>query len=80
MPRRVPMNVHPKVREILGNVLLGAMDGTGVGYSAVVHAAAMLLKEKGKDGERFRAFCEQSQIAVTIYDARDEKEATDGRS
>lgn len=71
MNRRVPIKVHPRVRETLALLLYDDFEGTGIGYSAVIHAAITLASEQGKAGAAFRDMIQQSQIAVTIYDGQD---------
>ncbi len=77
---RHPIKIHPKVKQMLAYMLTdGPFEGTGIGYSAVVHAATVLANEQSKAGQAFRDMIQQSQISVTIYDGQDEQAATERR-
>jgi hypothetical protein len=36
---RVPINIHPEVRDMLHHLLMHEFAGTGVGYSAFIYRA-----------------------------------------
>jgi hypothetical protein len=63
-PIREPIKIHPAVRDELRDFLIYEMEGTGVGYTAVVKAAVDLARSD----EGFRQRMIAAQFSVSTLD------------